>query len=374
MHSVRALQEAGHEVKVVVCRPWKPSLRRLPQHSEAESRSQAEREDSLSVETLSHISIPRNLMRSLSNRIMRWSILPALKRLGGDWRPDVIHAHTEVDGCIAVEAGAELGVPVCVSLHGINTCPRLNSKRQIEWYRRWLRQADRIVLVGEPLREYFRRIVGADHHFRVVPNGVRLDLAWALPRNKWPPIVRFIAVANLVKGKGHDLSLHALASLVNEGYTNWKFTIVGGGVEQGRLEALRAELGLQDYITFVGPVPHEEVFSYLQDADVFLLPSCPEAFGIAYAEAMAMGLLAIGVQGQGPASFIRNSETGFLVAPHNVNALVDCLRVILTGSELLLQMARGGQDFVRSEFAFENHARQLTAVFEEAIAAWRRAT
>lgn len=91
-------------------------------------------------------------------------------------------------------------------------------------------------------------------------------------------------------------------------------------------------------------------------ADVFVLPSYREAFGVAYVEAMAAGLLAIGVAGQGPEAFIKHEETGLLVRPLDVESIVSTLRSVIHGKERMRRIALTGRDFVWREFTWAHHA------------------
>jgi glycosyltransferase involved in cell wall biosynthesis len=70
---------------------------------------------------------------------------------------------------------------------------------------------------------------------------------------------------------------------------------------------------LDSKVELAGARPHEEIPQYLAAADVFILPSYREAFGIAYLEAMAAGLLVVGVRDQGPSAFIEHGISGLLV-------------------------------------------------------------
>ena len=108
---------------------------------------------------------------------------------------------------------------------------------------------------------------------------------------------------------------------------------------------------------------------FLASEDIFVLPSYREAFGIADLEAMAVGLLTIGVTGQGPSQFIRDGENGHPFAPAMSKAfLVVALRDVLTGDcQRWRKIAREGQHTARNAYTWDHHARQLVSVDEQAI-------
>jgi glycosyltransferase involved in cell wall biosynthesis len=181
-------------------------------------------------------------------------------------------------------------------------------------------------------------------------------------------VVRLVSVSNLHEGKGIDLTLIALARLQSEGISNWTYRVIGDGRERSALLRLTSELELTERVRFIGAVRHAEIFSQLASDDVFVLPSYREAFGIAYLEAMAAGLLTIGVMGEGPSQFIRNGENGVLVRPRDVEALVVALRNILIGDhnrwrEIALEGQRTVQDF----YTWDKHAKQLVEVYGHVI-------
>ena len=256
-----------------------------------------------------------------------------------------------------------------LTLHGINTERRL---LDTPWKRRRLRaalcEATRVVLVGEPLRSHFGGLAGRDDHFRVVPNG------FAVPdesRHREPLVpgkpFRWISVSNLHEGKGVDLTLQALARLARSGFAEWSYDIVGDGAERLRLEAMTDELGLRSKVIFHGRLPHDQAMRLLSEADAFVLPSYREAFGVAYLEAMALGLLAIGVAGQGPEAFVTSGETGLLVSPNDVESLFVAMKSVLEDRAKARSIAAAGQRHVRSEFTWRRHAEKLIAVYREAL-------
>ncbi|MDD2580814.1 MAG: glycosyltransferase [Desulfuromonadaceae bacterium] len=369
-HSVNALKQAGHDVTVLVTRPWTPRVFRYinsdwdrkPLHKELF-------DPDINLNVCHYLSIPRYYCYELSGPLYSLGTAHHIRRLIKEHKIQLIHAHTDSVGYTTVPLAHEAGIPAVLTLHGINTAPRmLDTFLKRERVRTILANSDRVVLVGEPLREYFAALAGRDDHFRVVPNGFFFhDKCRTATRFQQNEPLRIVSVSNLHEGKGIDLNLQALAGLNESGSRHWHYTIVGGGRERDNLEAMVRGLGLTEQVKFRGLLQHDQVFDALTDADVFLLPSYREAFGIAYLEAMAAGLVAIGVQGQGPEAFIRDGETGYLVPPQDSQAITDLLSTIINDKNEAGRIADAGREHVRQNFTWERHAEKLTALYGEVL-------
>lgn len=359
--SVTALADAGVDVKVVMVRPWKPWKSR-PDFDAFDSRFALE---------LHHFPmLPRDYCRSLSNRLLFMAIYRHVKRAVREHRIELIHAHTEGLAEVASTVARELGIGCVVTIHGINTSARyLGTAAQKAYFRNALNRCDRLVLVGEPLRSFFADICGRDDHFWIIHNGFRLTGVPTAERTiSDGDTTRLISVSNLHEGKGIDITIRALAKLKREENDNFHYTIVGDGYERPCLEELVDESGLGQQVSFTGAVPHNEVAPLLRQHDIFVLPSYREAFGIAYLEAMACGLAAIGVDGQGAAEFIRHGDNGLLVPPRDSNALAETLRYAQSHPEAMRQLAVAGQQTAWHDFSWESHARTLVSLYRDVIA------
>jgi len=365
--SAAALARAQAVVAVLVARPWlraklgQEQYRSLGGTFDATTFKRFE-----SVELVHYPAVPGSRLPRLSAWLHDRTVGAALSSLARSFKPDVVHAHTEGAAPVAVAVGRKLGLPVVVTLHGVNTAPRyFGAPFRRGRIRAALAAADRVVLVGRPLEKFFGDLIGDTRNFQVVPNG--FDPPAARPRM---PIgsaraLRCISVANLHDGKGIDLVLQALARMRGQGREDFTYTIVGDGYGRGGLTALAAGLGLADKVRFTGACAHDKVYSYLHEGDVFVLPSLREAFGVAYLEAMAAGLLAIGVEGQGPAAFIRAGETGLLVPPRNAGHLAACLTALADDRPRMRAIAAAGQAYVMDHLTWDHHARKLVQVYRD---------
>ena len=359
--SVMACRDHALDMRVMVARAWKPWRRE-------QFDAQAFEAD-LDIRLVHYGAIPRDYLRSLSNRLLFSGVFGAALAYAREHELDLIHAHTEGLAEVAVALGRELNIPVVVTIHGINTSKRfIGNDRQREHFRTALNRCDRIVLVGEPLRPFFGELCGRDEHFRVVHNGFRLTGQPPGPRTILEgDVARLISVSNLHEGKGIDLTVRALAQLREQGVDRWHYTIVGDGYERSGLEKLVTDLALGDQVRFAGAVAHEAVADYLGRADIFVLPSWREAFGIAYLEAMACGLAVIGVKGQGAAEFIRHGENGFLVEPKSVNDLAMQIRDLVDAPEWARQIAEAGRRTASEDFNWEKHASRVASLYREMV-------
>ena len=358
--SVMSLREQGINVSVLLCRAWKPWQRNVPNY-------QLFPKD-LSLEMVHYLSIPRDYLRSKSNRMLFSGLYRKVMTYAQHHNVQLIHAHTESLAEVASSVASALQIKSVVTIHGINTSRRyLGTSEQKGYFRKALNACDRVVLVGEPLREYFASITGRDDHFRVVHNGFKLLEANVNRVICVEPVKRLISVSNLHEGKGIDLTIKALAQLNGAGIKDWTYNIVGDGYLRAELEHLVQTFALQNQITFVGAVEHKDVARYLNQADLFVLPSYREAFGIAYLEAMACGLLTIGVEGQGAAEFIHHRKNGLLVKAKDVKDLTHQIQSAMENLEDSQKMAKAGQKTAILDFNWARHAASLCTVYRELL-------
>jgi glycosyltransferase involved in cell wall biosynthesis len=91
-------------------------------------------------------------------------------------------------------------------------------------------------------------------------------------------------------------------------------------------------LGLSDKVHFMGERAREEILSFLKLADIFIMVSAPETFGLVYLEAMAKGNIIIGCKNNGIDGIIVDRKNGFLVEARNVEHLVSCINNIYNSS------------------------------------------
>ncbi|MBN2636384.1 MAG: glycosyltransferase family 4 protein [Prolixibacteraceae bacterium] len=135
--------------------------------------------------------------------------------------------------------------------------------------------------------------------------------------------LHFITVSSLIKRKQVDKILIALSALPVE--IKWSFSIIGEGPEKSNLLELANKLKIIANINFLGNINRDNVFEQLKMADIFILPSYNETFGLVYLEAMAAGCITIGSCKEGIDGIIINNDNGFLCNPfdqYSINQII----------------------------------------------------
>ncbi len=187
----------------------------------------------------------------------------------------------------------------------------------------------------------------------------------AIAKPKWFGSKTIIAMGRLVPEKGFDLLLKAF-KLIASTHKDWKLVILGEGAERKTLLHLADNLELNDRVTMPGA--YRCPFGLLQLADVFVFSSRYEGFGLALAEAMAVGLPVITFNcPSGPADIVRDDVDGLLVPPGDVPALAVAMDKLISDPELRQRLARRAPD-VCERFAPELIRDQWIKLIEEAVA------
>jgi glycosyltransferase involved in cell wall biosynthesis len=318
-----------------------------------------------------YLTFPGNMGLS-SAGIFLYAQLRHLRRLHREHRIDMIHAHGALPcGQAAVMLGHELEIPFVVSVHGLDTFAT-NQVRGLPG--RWCESASRkvyraarcIMCVSESVRRQLARgmdIGDVDCH--VVYNGADpLVFSPTVSERDLSEVI--LSVGNLDVIKGHELVLRAVHALRNT-HPRLRYEIVGTGPQMPRLAALARELGIAERVVLLGRRSRQEVASKMRQCIVFVLPSCYEALGCVYLEAMASAKPAIGCKEQGIAEIIRHGENGWLMTPGSLPELVQGLSTLLDNPALRQQLGNEGRRTVLEGHTLTHQAANWARIYREYI-------
>ncbi|MGR0220190.1 glycosyltransferase family 4 protein [Agromyces sp. ZXT2-6] len=183
-----------------------------------------------------------------------------------------------------------------------------------------------VVAVSEHLASAVRRL-GRRGPVSVVPNAVDAPVPPPMRPARHGDAVRLVSVGGLVPVKRPLIAIAAVARLREAGF-DADLTWVGDGPLRADAESAIAALGLGDVVRLVGARQPSEVSGFLADADLFLLPTAGETFGVAIAEAIAHGRpVVVGAEG-GQAEFV-DPAAGELVAGDDPDAYADAVARVL---------------------------------------------
>ncbi|WP_431919603.1 glycosyltransferase [Micromonospora wenchangensis] len=299
---------------------------------------------------------------------------------GGDWTPEVVHAHFWMSGLAALAAGRQTGVPVVQTYHALGTVKRRHQgvqdtspARRIGYERELGCAVDRVVAqcrdeVGELVRLGVPR-----SRMTVVPSGVNLDtfapLGPAVDRDADRP--RVLTVGRLVERKGFQTVIRAMA-LVPDAEC-----VVVGGPPAGlletdpyarRLRALAGTCGVADRVRLVGAVPREEMGRWYRSADVLVAAPWYEPFGLTPLEAMACGVPVVGTAVGGIRDTVVDGVTGDLVPARDPQALGVALAGLLGDPARRYGYATAALQRARRSYSWATAADRLTEVYAEVAA------
>ena len=272
-----------------------------------------------------------------------------------DTEYDLVHSHYWLSGTVGIALAEEWNRPHVATFHTLAEVKRQARSdledpiERSEIERLVAAETDAIVVSDGHERDFLARLYNAaPEKIMVVPGGVDLDLFY--PRNKEEARSRLglngdkviLCVGRLDPIKGVDLTLASAALLENRNHV--KVILVGGDLEKDpeaqRLIDLADDLGITDHIRFEGAVPHEDLPWYYSVADLLMVPSYYESFGLVALEAMACGTPVVAARVGGLPSLVKDGETGYLVPWHCPESFAERLEVLLAHEDLRNTMGK----------------------------------
>jgi phosphatidylinositol alpha-1,6-mannosyltransferase len=265
------------------------------------------------------------------------------------------------------------GIPYFMMMYGGEERVYLNSRLKALVFKPLVRHAAFLCGCSKYVKEQIDKNWEYQGPVHVVHPGVETDKYYPNESNNHDHDVDrgfvLLTVGTLVKRKGHDKVIEALASL-REGIPNIKYLIAGSGPELERLEHLAyQDNGLDSIVEFLGFVDDADMPAYYNLADVFIMPSRmtgdsrgTEGFGIVYLEANACGKPVIGGNSGGIPDAVVDGETGMLVDPDDVEDIARAIRWFYDNPDQARRMGAAGRERALGEFQWSTIAGRFNEI------------
>ena len=245
--------------------------------------------------------------------------------------------------------------------------------------RRMARRADRVITCSEYMAGHVSRVFGVPAaRITAIPNGIdprelepvegpgRDDVAQLRARFAGSGELLVLLVGRLVYEKGFHLALDALAPLARA-RGNVRFVVAGTGTAEAELKRQAQRLGLTRYGTFLGWVGDDMLHSLYRAADLCIVPSIYEPFGLVALEAMASGCLAVVADTGGLREVVPGDGTAGLRFPsRDADALRELLARVLTDDAYRAQLVDAAREHVL-RFDWGEVARRTLGVYRTLV-------
>lgn len=297
-------------------------------------------------------------------------------------RYDVVHSHYWLSGVAGEELADRWDVPHTGMFHTLGEI-KLRARasehepaERLEAERRLVQGLDRVVAATEYERRLLRQI------YRVPPSRVEVIPLGVDPERFAPgsraeargvlgmPVDErvILAVGRVEPLKGLDILIRAFAQLTER--DGVRLVIIGGDEsarpEFDRLESIASEVGVLEAVTFTGAVEHHLLPDYYRAADVVVMPSFAESFGLVAVEAMACGVPVVASRVGGLASTVADGQTGYLVPWRCPEPFAEKIELLLRNEPLRDALGAAGVERMR-DYSWDAVTDELMALYASLI-------
>lgn len=297
-----------------------------------------------------------------------------LRFLDMDWNPDVAITHF---GCLGLFPACwkqmrALQAPFVTFFHAHEISPYTNNEIS-KIYRVLFEQKDLLL----PISYYWKKkleVCGANpsrvHVHRMGVDLKRFEFVKAQPVSEK---IKILSVGRFTGQKGYEYALKGVAEFRDRTSVDIEYNIIGtGGLEQD-LKRLVNDLHLENVVTFMGPQPQQVVKEKLKNANVFLLPSVRDEYGmmegipVAIMESMAMGVPVISTFHSGIPELIEDNVSGLLCEERNALEIAEKLEMLLQEPQLAETLSINARQKIEEEYDINILNRSLIDLLEREI-------
>ncbi len=295
---------------------------------------------------------------------------------------DLIHSHYWLSGWVGQALQGLWRLPHVTMFHSLGEAKNRarvsehEPPHRIEAERQIARSAERVICASQDEKEILLRLYGVPaESIEVIPCGVDLqafrplDRAEVRRRLGFPeePIILF--VGRIEPLKGIDILVRAVAQVSED--IRFCLVVVGGDAsaeaEKAELRRLAQKLGISRRVAFLDAVDHSLLPLYYNAADICVVPSYYESFGLVALEAMACGTPVVASRVGGLQGTVRDSETGFLVPWRCPEPFAERLELLLENEELRRNLGMSARA-AAEDYAWPRIAERVQAVYDRVMA------
>ncbi len=259
-----------------------------------------------------------------------------------------------------------------VKYRSVNTIP-LIAKTRLRVEKKCLETADTVIATSPQEAEHMRSLLSNKGNVIVIPCGTNIDCFGSVNRDEGrakigvSPDTKIVMYAGRFdERKGIETLVRAIAKDRFKRHENLRLIIVGGstpgesdGIEKNRIAEIVKEVGIENITQFAGRVEHEELAYYYAAADVCVVPSHYEPFGLVAIEAMASRTPVIASNVGGLKFSVVNGETGLLVPPQDEVAFAEAIDSLLSDQQWRQKLGTNARTRVEAKFSWDGVASQL---------------
>ncbi len=302
------------------------------------------------------LAIPTRVIPSLINHlnpIVNLKAVADLRRIMVEGKYDIVHTHSSVAGVVGRLAALAAGVPVIIHhVHGWgfhDGMPGWTRKLYLTLERFCAKFTDRIVTVSEPdIQKGLMQGIGTKDKFTLINNGIdlekfRQDIGVQQVRSELglDPECKLVGMVGRLDEQKNPLDLIKAAAIVSKSYSKVQFLIVGDGSLRPECEQLIDELNLKDKFFLLGF--RNDVPRILPILTITAMSSLWEGLPLAFLESMSAGKPIVANDIDGASDVVVNGETGFLVTPHQPQAMAERILTLLNDEALCNHMGQVAQ-------------------------------
>ncbi len=363
---VKALKKIGVEVVVFALIPWTPPLIGGLKEKWKKLKKVKENEilDGVEVFHPKYLAIPGGFLKHLWAYVCYWGVKKFAKKNGLKFQDfDLIH----VQGALPEDYTAFLlsrltGLPYVLTVHGTSVYATIKKKIHFKKSKMAIEKANFVIAVSEKVKTRILKFTERKEKIAVIYNGftpVKL-----LPKEESDKVIIMFG-ATLVERKGLKYLLEAFAKLAKE-FEQIELWVAGGGPLLKNCKELAREFQVQERVQFLGTVTHRKMLELMNEADIFVLSSWDEAFGVVYLEAMSFKKPVIGTIGEGISEIIEDGKNGFLVSPRNSEEIIRKLKKLILNPQKRKEIGEAGFETVK-ELTWEKNARKNLEIYQKVL-------